>query len=247
MNSIIYFTDYLIFIRIVKKNYLSKIKLCGMMNELENIVLDLLIQGYSTYNLEKKLDLKDEDLAEIIINLEEKGLVILKDKKWRITEKGKGESEKRRAEKLKKIKIDFFHGEIDKDEYHKKKKELTYISQITSDQADEMTKLPEKIIAPVKKTEKTLKKDETLEKFDNTISWIRYISCKNIEGEKNEPAGQIERVKKDFSANINKPVKNLYKDGEKDSLLDRDWQIIRSQILSLDEPLEKKRATRKIL
>src|SRR3972149_4466239 len=210
MNSIIYFIDYLIFIRIVKKNYLSKIKLCGMMNELETIVLDLLSQGYLTYNIEKKLDLKDEDLADIIINLEEKGLVILKDKKWRITEKGKGESEKRRAEKLKKIKIDFFHGEIDKDEYHKKKKELIY-------------------------TETTLKKDETLEKFDNTISCIRYISCKNIEGEKNEPAGQIEQVKKDFSANINKPVKNLYKHGEKDDLLDRDWQTIRSQILSLDE------------
>lgn len=107
------------------------------MGELESKVLELLNREYAISYITRELNIKDEYLADIIISLEDKGLVTLKDKKWKISEKGKDIFEKR-CQLLKKLKMEYLYGDIgNRDEYDRKRKELEDMSQIISS-TDEM-------------------------------------------------------------------------------------------------------------
>lgn len=102
------------------------------MNALENNILELLRQGCIISDIEKNLNIKEEDLADIIIGLDEKGLIILQDKNWILTDKGK-EIFVKREEELKKLKIDYLRGEINKDEFDRRKRELSDIIEKSDD------------------------------------------------------------------------------------------------------------------
>lgn len=102
------------------------------MGELESKVLELLNREYAINYIIREFNIKDEYLADIIISLEDRGLITLRDKKWKITEKGKDIFEKR-DRLFKKLKIEYLYGEIDsRDEYDRRRKELEDISQIIS-------------------------------------------------------------------------------------------------------------------
>lgn len=94
------------------------------MNALENKILELIRQGCTISYIEKNLDIKEEDLADIIIELDEKGFIKLQDKNWVLTDQGK-EIFMKREEDFKKLKIDYLRGEINRDEFDKRKKELS--------------------------------------------------------------------------------------------------------------------------
>ena len=92
------------------------------MEKLEYKVLDFLNQEYAISRIVRDLDIKDEDLADIIVSLDDKELIVIKDKKWVISEKGK-ELFQKRDMFLRKLKIDYLYGEIgSRDEYNRRKK-----------------------------------------------------------------------------------------------------------------------------
>jgi len=93
------------------------------MDELEIKVLTSLSQGLTIDEIEKKLAITKETLADAVINLEEQGFVIIKDKRWTLTEKGK-EIYRGGEEELKRLKMEYLHGRVNKEEYNKRKKEL---------------------------------------------------------------------------------------------------------------------------
>lgn len=97
------------------------------MNDLENKILGLIRQGCTISYIEKNLNIKEEDLADIIIELDEKGFITLQDKNWVLTDQGK-EIFVKREEELKRLKIDYLRGDINKEEFEKRKKELLDIN-----------------------------------------------------------------------------------------------------------------------
>ena len=100
------------------------------MNEIENKVLFFLESRYKIDTILKELGMDEESLANIIIELETKGLITLEDKNWILTQKGKDILKDIREELLKKLKIDYLYGNMSKDEFQKKKKELESLESI---------------------------------------------------------------------------------------------------------------------
>ena len=119
-----------------------------MTNEyIENKILTLLEIGLTIDNILKKLNIEEEDLADRIIDLDTKEFVILEDKNWTLTEKGKD------ALKLirKKLKSDYLRGIINKEEFLKK---LEYLTEQTikkddtggiKEEPDEIAEEPAKV------------------------------------------------------------------------------------------------------
>lgn len=97
------------------------------MNETENKVLFFLESKYKIDMILKELSMDEEGLANIIIELDSKGLITIEDKNWILTQKGKDILKEIREELLKKLKIDYLYGNMSKDEFQKKKKELESI------------------------------------------------------------------------------------------------------------------------
>lgn len=118
------------------------------MNDIENKILSLLESGYDIDKILKELNIDEENLADTIIVLETKELIILDNKSWTLTQKGK-DILKEMKESLKKIKIEYLYGNIDKDEFQKKRKELESIIIIENlpDKTGEKSK-EKKIICP---------------------------------------------------------------------------------------------------
>ncbi len=98
--------------------------------KLEGKILSFIETGNN--NIDKilhELSIDEESLADMIIDLEFKELIILKDKNWILTKKGKDIFEKR-ENVFKKLKIEYLHGEINsRDEYNTRKKELEDMPQ----------------------------------------------------------------------------------------------------------------------
>ena len=102
------------------------------MEKLESRILELLRQESSISRMVKVLDIKEENLADSIIDLEIQGFITLESKKWKLTEKGNEIFEKR-DNLLKKLKIEYLYGKINnREEYNKRKKDLEDISYIIS-------------------------------------------------------------------------------------------------------------------
>lgn len=100
------------------------------MGDIENKILLFLELGYKIDMILKELDIDEESLSDIIIELEGKELVTLEDKNWILTKKGKDILKNTKKELLKKLKIDYLHGKITRDEFQKKRKELEAITTI---------------------------------------------------------------------------------------------------------------------
>lgn len=98
--------------------------------KLEGKILSFILTGNNIDNILHELSIEEESLADIIIDLEFKELIILKDKNWKLTEKGK-DIFKKRENIFKKLKIEYLHGDIrSRDEYNARKKELEEMPQI---------------------------------------------------------------------------------------------------------------------
>ncbi len=97
------------------------------MNEIENKILLYLESGYDIDTILKELNIDKEGLADIIIELEIKNLIFLKDKNWKLTKQGKDILKEIRVELLKKLKVDYLYGNINKEEFNKKRNELESI------------------------------------------------------------------------------------------------------------------------
>lgn len=127
------------------------------MNDIENKILSFLEFGYRVDMVLKELNIEEENLADIIIGLEDKGLVSLQDKNWILTQKGKDILKDIKEELLRKLKIEYLYGNINKDEFQKKKKELESIAVIEKYNVDKRTDEKEdkekKIICPKCKQE----------------------------------------------------------------------------------------------
>lgn len=100
------------------------------MEELKSIVLEMLNKGQQIDQIEEILKIEEEALADIIIDLDTGGFVILQDKQWIITKKGI-DIFKEREEKLKKLKIEYLHGDINREEYDIRKRELDDLLRIS--------------------------------------------------------------------------------------------------------------------
>jgi len=99
------------------------------MTDIENKILLFLESGYKIDDILKELDIDEENLADIVIELDNKELIMLEDNNWILTQKGK-DLLKEMKELIKKLKVDYLHGNINKEEFHKRKKELEYILTI---------------------------------------------------------------------------------------------------------------------
>lgn len=97
------------------------------MGNMENKILSFLGLGYQIDTILKELDMDSEQLADTIIELETKGLINLKDKSWVLTQKGKDILKEIKKELLKELKIEYLYGNITKDIFQKKRKELESI------------------------------------------------------------------------------------------------------------------------
>ncbi len=93
------------------------------MSDIENKILSFLESGYGIDTILDNLGIDKESLADIIIELDIKGLINLEDKNWKLTQKGK-DTLKEIKTLLGEIKIDYMYGNLDRDEFLKKKKEL---------------------------------------------------------------------------------------------------------------------------
>jgi hypothetical protein len=91
---------------------------------IDNQILTLLDLGYKIDNILNKLNIDEIILADKIIDLDSKEFITLEDKNWVLTQKGKDMVLEIRMELLKKIKIDYLHGNINKEDFLKKIKEL---------------------------------------------------------------------------------------------------------------------------
>lgn len=94
------------------------------MNDTENKILLFLESGYKIDIMLKELNIDEEGIADIIIDLDTKELIYLEEKNWKLTQKGKDILKEIKAELLRKLKIDYLYGNIDKEEFQKKRKEL---------------------------------------------------------------------------------------------------------------------------
>ena len=95
-----------------------------MMNEMENRILLFLESGYDIDTILKELNIDKISLADIIIELEGKELITLEGKNWILTQKGKDILKEVKEELHKKLKIEYLYGNISKDEFQRKRKEL---------------------------------------------------------------------------------------------------------------------------
>lgn len=112
------------------------------MGDVENKVLLFLESGYKIDIILRELDIDEESLSDIIIELECRELVILEDKNWVTTRKGKDILKNAKEELLKKLKICYLHGDITRDEFQKKRKELE--STVTIGKHDTRYKIEDK-------------------------------------------------------------------------------------------------------
>ncbi len=94
------------------------------MNDTENKILMFLESGYKIDIMLKELNINEEGIADIIIDLDIKELIYLEEKNWKLTQKGKDILKVIIAELLRKLKIDYLYGNINKEEFQKKRKEL---------------------------------------------------------------------------------------------------------------------------
>lgn len=96
------------------------------MDETEGKILFYLELGYKMERIIEEFNIDEEMLADIMIELDSKNLAVLRGKEWILTEKGQ-DILKELKTSLKKLKIDYLHGDISKEEFYQKRKELDYI------------------------------------------------------------------------------------------------------------------------
>ncbi len=98
---------------------------------LEGKILELISKNCDSLYILENLKIKEEDLADIIICLENKGMIKIDNKNWILAEKGREIFEKR-ENLFKKLKIGYLRGDINsREEYNSRKKELEDIPQIS--------------------------------------------------------------------------------------------------------------------
>ncbi len=95
------------------------------MDKFENKLLMSLDQGLTTDEIEKKFGIGENVLADTVIRLEDEGHIILKEKNWILTDKGKESLSKSREDELNKLNMRYVRGMVDKEEYAKMKAELS--------------------------------------------------------------------------------------------------------------------------
>lgn len=105
------------------------------MDDIEGKILLFIEHEYDTDTILRELNIEEENLADTIIELESNGLVTVENKNWVLTQKGK-DILKERKELLKKLKIGYLRGNIDKDEFQKKREELESFMEIEKSIAD---------------------------------------------------------------------------------------------------------------
>ena len=93
------------------------------MDEMENKILAFLESGYKIDIILNELNVAEENLADAIIELDKNGLIALDGKNWVLTQKGKNIL-KEIKELLKGLKLEYMYGNISRDEFWKKRKEL---------------------------------------------------------------------------------------------------------------------------
>ena len=93
------------------------------MSNIENKILSFLESGYKIDTILNDLNMDKESLADAIIELDNKGLINLEGKSWVLTQKGK-DTLKEIKESLKGLKFEYIYGNISRDEFWKKRKEL---------------------------------------------------------------------------------------------------------------------------
>lgn len=96
------------------------------MEDMKNRVLSLMELGYKIDGIVRELNIEKDYLADIIIELDDDDLIVLKDKNWELTQKGK-DVLKEMKESLKSLKLDYVYGNISKEDFLKKKKEFENI------------------------------------------------------------------------------------------------------------------------
>ena len=110
-----------------------------MKDNAENKILSLLELEHKIDEILKDLGMDEGSLADIIIELEDKELIILKDKNWTLSQKGKDKLKYAKEELLKKLKIDYIRGNISKEEFQLKKRELESIATIETHHIEDKT------------------------------------------------------------------------------------------------------------
>lgn len=118
------------------------------MDKTEYKILSLLGSGFGIDMILKELNTDEGSLADIIIELDIKDLIVLEDKNWILTEKGKDILKEMKVQ-LKKLKVDYLYGSITKEEFQKRKIELESIINIEKPIEDkvEEIKIEEKKIS----------------------------------------------------------------------------------------------------
>lgn len=106
-----------------------------MTNEIENKILSFLELGCNIDAILDKLDIDKESLADAIIELDIKGLIYLDNKNWILTQKGK-DTLKEMKELLKGLKFEYIYGNISREEFWKKRKELESIIMVENPKQD---------------------------------------------------------------------------------------------------------------
>lgn len=102
---------------------------------MENKILSFLELGYNIDAVIKELNIDKESLADIIIKLDSNGFIDLKDKNWVLTQKGK-DTLKEMKELLKSLKLEYVYGNISREEFLEKKKELEDIIVVEKPKKD---------------------------------------------------------------------------------------------------------------
>lgn len=109
------------------------------MSDIENKILSFLELGYKVDEILKELNMNKENLADIIIELDSKGLIDLKDKNWILTQKGK-DILKEMKELLQCLKLEYVYGNISRDQFLEKRKELEDMIMIEKPKQDNIKK-----------------------------------------------------------------------------------------------------------
>lgn len=112
-----------------------------------NKILSLIDLGYDIDAILKELNIEEESLADMLIELETEEFIILKNKRWILTEKGKNILKEREG-LLKKLKIEYIRGNIDKEEFQKRKKELESVSVVEKVEKEKDIEIEGKLICP---------------------------------------------------------------------------------------------------
>lgn len=100
-----------------------------MITDTEYKILSLLELGYNIDAILKELNIEEENLADLILDLNNREFITLENKNWVLLEKAKGVLKEKREGLFKRLKVEYMYGKIDKQEFRQKRKELEIILQ----------------------------------------------------------------------------------------------------------------------